>query len=80
METFKDHPQMGRFTLRDEGLSFFFLLTPFFVEETSCSGACPLFPCLTKFAGKTVAIGKVLKIVDAEGAEAAGAAAPAEST
>jgi len=32
METFKDHPQLGRFTLRDEG--------------------------------KTIAIGKVLKLVD----------------
>lgn len=46
MEAFKDHPQMGRFTLRDEG--------------------------------KTVAIGKVLKIVDVEAAEAA-SAAPAET-
>lgn len=45
METFKDHPQMGRFTLRDEG--------------------------------KTVAIGKVLKIVEAESASAQGSATDA---
>ena len=83
METFKDHPQLGRFTLRDEGLlifdlssasgflSFFFLNFNFFLVSI----------LLSSFSGRTVAIGKILKVIDREGetaaAPAAAAAAPA---
>ena len=57
MERFKDHPQLGRFTLRDEGtyLNSFLLVFKNNVRH---------FPTFY-FAGKTIAIGKILKLVDA---------------
>ena len=47
METFKDHPQLGRFTLRDEG------------ERDSVG----MFDVKHIIAGTTIAIGKILKVV-----------------
>lgn len=80
LETFKDFPQMGRFTLRDEGGSSSSLQYSsknadgqrviwscasnlFFCYASSGNfklSFCPLLPPPT---GKTIAIGKVLKLV-----------------
>lgn len=56
VESFKDFPQMGRFTLRDEGAPGL---------------RCALVPSLTwlltplrTVAGKTIGIGKILRIKD----------------
>ena len=48
METFKDHPQLGRFTLRDEGREIILILFRFLLLSVS---------------GTTIAIGKILKVV-----------------
>ncbi len=55
METFKDYPQLGRFTLRDEGRIVY--CTGFLRQNVIMF---PSFP----FLGKTIAIGKVLKLVE----------------
>jgi peptide chain release factor subunit 3 len=49
METFKAHPQLGRFTLRDEGLR------PGLAKPQDSP------PCVP---GTTIAIGKILKVVE----------------
>jgi hypothetical protein len=49
VERFKDYPQLGRFTLRDEGMIDFF------------NSALANDP--TPFSGKTIAIGKVKTIL-----------------
>lgn len=50
IERFADHPQMGRFTLRDEGTQLLIHIS---------------LHCLDKHSsGKTVAIGKVTKLID----------------
>ena len=65
-EIFKDHPHLGRFTLRDEGLAV--LDTWLFV--------CALHvPAIT---GKTIGIGRILKLRDGEAQIPA--AAPAAPT
>lgn len=52
LEQFKLFPQMGRFTLRDESKYFFFLFNLFISNEW------------TLFLDKTIAIGKVLKVIE----------------
>ena len=59
MESFKDHPQLGRFTLRDEGKQL--KVVVFFIEFVFVSVWNNDIP---SFAGKTIAIGKVLKIIN----------------
>lgn len=53
MEPFKDFPQMGRFTLRDEGTGINFYLLKRRLQII-----------LTLFIGRTIAIGKVLKVIE----------------
>lgn len=55
METFKDYPQLGRFTLRDEGRIVHCISFP--------RRNVIMFPSFP-FLGKTIAIGKVLKLVE----------------
>ena len=62
LEVFKDHPQMGRFTLRDEG-------NPMPINKNQSSPH--------HRAGKTVGIGKVLKLRDGE--ESSSAPAPTQA-
>ena len=51
METFKDHPQLGRFTLRDEGEFILkYIFRKWIVKKIL-------------FLGTTIAIGKILKVV-----------------
>ena len=60
LETFKEFPQMARFTLRDEG------------ECDNCTnghfhGGVLLYMCVMLClcnTGKTIAIGKVLKLIE----------------
>lgn len=54
METFKDYPQLGRFTLRDEGA----------YAEIVLEVPSTIFNHNNLISGKTVAIGKVLKLVE----------------
>uniref|UniRef100_A0A3B3H3Q2 G1 to S phase transition 1 n=1 Tax=Oryzias latipes TaxID=8090 RepID=A0A3B3H3Q2_ORYLA len=62
LETFKDFPQMGRFTLRDEGgRGSSNPQTPVFFSFFFAASAHPAF--LLPPPGKTIAIGKVLKLV-----------------
>jgi peptide chain release factor subunit 3 len=51
VEKFVDYPQLGRFTLRDEGQSC--ISTTFFI----CS-------CSSPNIGKTIAIGKITKLIE----------------
>ena len=71
METFKNHPQLGRFTLRDEGkshLMYFFsqgILSQKIEARVKNTDYNPLDNNIRiSFLGKTIAIGKVLKLVD----------------
>lgn len=67
LETFKDFPQMGRFTLRDEGGNTDVLIKSafyIFKETTSINhNFLPHSHLYTPSSGKTIAIGKVLKLV-----------------
>ena len=54
MEPFKDFPQMGRFTLRDEGI------TNIRLSHTYKSN----FDMSHMIIGRTIAIGKVLKVIE----------------
>ena len=63
METFKNHPQLGRFTLRDEGKSHLMYFFPY--GQGKSTDYNPLDNNIpVSFSGKTIAIGKVLKLVD----------------
>lgn len=57
LEQFKLFPQMGRFTLRDE--SKFCLVKDFHVDFRF-----KLIPFFIYFTDKTIAIGKVLKVIE----------------
>ena len=61
LETFKDFPQMGRFTLRDEGKDVCVFVRKF--ESESPVDCAPHFSPYSPPPGKTIAIGKVLKLV-----------------
>jgi len=61
MESFKDHPQLGRFTLRDEGEN---PMQSIVFDLIFCSQVSGSFAYLFSSTGKTIAIGKVLKIVE----------------
>ena len=59
METFKAHPQLGRFTLRDEGdlktgPALLFLISYVLINQ----------PRHLFLSGTTIAIGKILKVVE----------------
>jgi len=54
MEPFKDFPQMGRFTLRDEGKKNSYSIT----RKHQVTFICIIL------TGRTIAIGKVLKVIE----------------
>ena len=59
METFKAHPQLGRFTLRDEG-DFKLAPYPSFYQALLWYNQ----PHHLSLTGTTIAIGKILKVVE----------------
>lgn len=56
LEEFKRFPQMGRFTLRDESK---------FIPHRNCEWTqSNHYPCFSLFSDKTIAIGKVLRVIE----------------